>query len=105
VTDHHPHARRQSGHLIDMPAIGIAARAGNAGSERAGVRAIAITLQGAVAVVLADPGSIIAKWAHHILGDHHALRLCASTYEERQGSMLALHGEPAVQSSGFSAMK
>ena len=73
--DRRPHAGGQPRHLIDVSTVAIASRAGHAGSERTGVRPLAVALQRSVAVILAHPASIVAQVARHFISlsgfDHH----------------------------------
>ena len=65
VIGHHPHVGRQPRHLGNVSTVAIAAGAGHPRTERASIRPIAITLQGPVAVILADPACIVAQIAGH----------------------------------------
>ena len=48
-----------------MPTVAAAARAGHSGAERAGVSALAVTLQWPVGVILTHPARGVAKIARH----------------------------------------
>ena len=87
-----------------MPTVAAAARAGPSGAEGAGVRAVAVILQGPVGVILTHPARGVAKIARHVsvLGAelivfwqiHRGVPLTAripagATVRERHGSIAA----------------